>query len=212
MVAENRDSSSAKAVLVFTKKPEAGKVKTRLIPALGAEGAFRLYTRLLSRQIQWLASESDYAVQLWVTPTTEDPLIQSLADDYGLDIYAQQGRDLGERMYNAARAALQQYHAIVLLGVDCPALTAAHLEQTFHWLEAEDAVLGPAEDGGYVLLGLKAAATPLFTQHNWGAGDVAETTREAFRRLGWRWRELPRLWDLDRPQDLARLETLDIMF
>jgi uncharacterized protein len=203
-------TAPSKAVLVFTKVPEVGKVKTRLIPALGAEGAAQLYSHLLHRQIDWLTRATDYAVQLWVSPSIEHPLIQALAEDFALTLHRQQGMDLGERMYNAANTALQQYQKVVLLGVDCPALKAEYMDQTFAWLERDDAVLGPAEDGGYVLLGLKTAAPQLFRGHNWGAADVAETTRTALRGLGWHWRELPLLWDLDRPEDLSQLQSLGI--
>jgi uncharacterized protein len=203
-------TASSKAVLVFTKVPEVGKVKTRLIPALGAEGATQLYRHLLHRQIDWLTRATGYAVQLWVSPSIEHPLIQTLAEDFALTLHCQQGGDLGERMYHAASTALQQHQKIVLIGVDCPALKAEYIDQTFAWLERDDAVLGPAEDGGYVLLGLKTAAPQLFRGHNWGAADVAETTRAVLRGLEWRWREQPLLWDLDRPEDLSQLQSLGI--
>jgi rSAM/selenodomain-associated transferase 1 len=210
MAIEYVHRSTSTAVLVFTKIPEAGRVKTRLIPALGAEGASELYSRLLRRQIHWLVKETIYPIQLWVTPSKDHPLIRTLADDYHLTIRYQQGCDLGERMHHAAREALSHYRQVVLLGIDCPALTADYLRKACDWLAGEDAVLGPAEDGGYVLLGLKEAAAPLFHGHNWGERDVAETTRAAFRGLGWHWRELPTLWDVDRPQDLPQLEELGI--
>ncbi|MES9850700.1 MAG: TIGR04282 family arsenosugar biosynthesis glycosyltransferase [Candidatus Thiodiazotropha sp. L084R] len=210
MATDSNTEPSTNAVLVFTKVPEVGKVKTRLIPALGAEGATELYRRLLDRQIHWLANETNYAIQLWISSLEEHPLIQKLVEDCGLTLHCQQGKDLGERMHQAAITALQKYQKVVLLGVDCPALTADHLQQTFNWLEREDAVLGPAQDGGYVLLGLKAVAPSLFKEHNWGAADVAETTRAALRGLEWRWCELPVLWDLDRPEDLIQLKTLGI--
>lgn len=210
MEIEAATAPSSMAVLVFTKVPEVGEVKTRLIPALGAEGATQLYSHLLHRLLDWLTSTTDYPLQLWVSPSIGHPLIQTLAEEYALTLHAQQGVDLGERMYHAANRALQQHQKVVLLGVDCPALKAEYLDQTFAWLEREDAVLGPAEDGGYVLLGLKTAAPQLFKGHNWGAADVAETTRAALRGLGWRWGELPPLWDLDRPEDLSRLQSLAI--
>jgi rSAM/selenodomain-associated transferase 1 len=210
MAIEYSHCSISTAVLVFTKIPQVGRVKTRLIPVLGAEGASELYRRLLRRQIHWLARETNYPIQLWITPSKDHPLIRSLADDYHLTIRYQQGCDLGERMHHAAREALLHYRQAVLLGVDCPALTADYLHKACDWLATEDAVLGPAEDGGYVLLGLKEAAAALFQGHHWGGGDVAETTRASLRGLGWRWRELPMLWDLDRPEDLPKLEELGI--
>ncbi len=199
------------AVLIFTKTPQAGRVKTRLIPLLGEEGASRLYTTLLRREIEWLSCDTPYALEIWATPEVKHPLWQELTDRYGITIHPQQGADLGARMGQAARDALGRYRRVLLLGVDCPALTPSHLRQAFAWLQqGEDAVLGPAEDGGYVLLGLNHWHPALFEGHDWGGGSVADTTRGALRGIGWRWKELSPLWDLDRPQDLSRLRELGI--
>ncbi|MCU7851686.1 MAG: TIGR04282 family arsenosugar biosynthesis glycosyltransferase [Candidatus Thiodiazotropha sp. (ex Monitilora ramsayi)] len=199
------------AVLIFAKAPYAGQVKTRLIPAIGKHAATELYTRLLEREIAWIANETPYDIELWVSPDTTHPRLQSLAKRHSLSLFVQQGEDLGERMGYAAKQALKRYRRIVLLGVDCPALKADHLQQVFEWLIAgEDAVIGPAEDGGYVLLGLNAWDDSLFHGHEWGKETVAETTRQALREIGWRWRELPTLWDLDRPSDLQQLKPLNI--
>ncbi|MCU7916295.1 MAG: TIGR04282 family arsenosugar biosynthesis glycosyltransferase [Candidatus Thiodiazotropha sp. (ex Gloverina cf. vestifex)] len=199
------------AVLIFAKAPYAGQVKTRLIPAIGERAATELYARLLEREIAWIVNETPYDIELWVSPDTAHPLLQSLAKRHSLSLFVQQGEDLGGRMGYAARHAMKRYHRIVLLGVDCPALTADHLQQTFDWLVAgEDAVIGPAEDGGYVLLGLNAWDIRLFHGHDWGKETVAESTRRAMREIGWRWRELPALWDLDRPSDLQQLRPLNI--
>ncbi|MCU7809858.1 MAG: TIGR04282 family arsenosugar biosynthesis glycosyltransferase [Candidatus Thiodiazotropha sp. (ex Notomyrtea botanica)] len=199
------------AVLIFAKAPYAGQVKTRLIPAIGERAATELYARLLEREIAWIVNETPYDIELWVSPDTTHPLLQSLAQAHPLSLFVQQGKDLGERMGYAARQALKRYRRIVLLGVDCPALTADHLQQTFDWLIAgEDAVIGPAEDGGYVLLGLNAWDDSLFHGHEWGKETVAESTRQAVSKIGWRWRELPVLWDLDRPSDLQQLKLLNI--
>ncbi|MCU7844428.1 MAG: TIGR04282 family arsenosugar biosynthesis glycosyltransferase [Candidatus Thiodiazotropha sp. (ex Monitilora ramsayi)] len=199
-------------VLIFTKPPCPGRVKTRLIPAIGEVAATKLYARLLQRQIAWIDRETPYDIELWVTSDSSHPLLQALESEYPLSIHLQQGGDLGERMGHAARQALKRYRRVVLLGVDCPALTAGHLQQAFGWLRAgEDAVLGPAEDGGYVLLGLNKWSEQLFQGHQWGAETVAQSTRRAFEAMGWRWRELPLLWDLDRPGDLERLARLDLV-
>jgi rSAM/selenodomain-associated transferase 1 len=205
-------TKASSTILVFSKLPEVGKVKTRLIPALGAAGAANLYCRLLDRQLSWLTTQTDYPIQLWLTPTLDHPLIQQWTSAANLSLFLQQGEGLGERMMHAARQALQNYQQIVLLGVDCPALTPIHLQQTFQWLASCDGVLGPARDGGYVLLGLKSAPETLFQGHNWGGTDVADSTRKAMQKLEWQWRELPMLWDLDHPEDLLRLNALGIAY
>ncbi|MBV2107986.1 MAG: TIGR04282 family arsenosugar biosynthesis glycosyltransferase [Candidatus Thiodiazotropha sp. (ex Ctena orbiculata)] len=195
------------AVLIFAKAPIEGLVKTRLIPVIGEEAVTRLYNRLLVRVVDWICTQTPYAVELWVTPDREHPIWPRLAAQYDLSIQLQRGTDLGERMGSAAALALARHRHVALLGVDCPVLAAHHLHQAFDWLsDGDDAVLGPAEDGGYVLLGLNRYHRRLFEGHNWGGGDVAASTREALSALGWRWRELPELWDLDRPQDLQRLQ------
>ena len=97
--------------------------------------------------------------------------------------------------------------AAILVGCDCPALTPDYLGAAAASLAAgNDAVLGPAEDGGYVLIALTRADRSLFERVDWGGADVLETTRERLRGLRWRWRELATLWDVDRPGDLLRLE------
>ena len=106
----------------------------------------------------------------------------------------------------AATKALDQADAVILIGADCPLLEARHLTRAFGWLQqGEDAVLGPAEDGGYVLLGLRRVNRALFRDITWGGDQVLAQTRQRLARLGWRWRELEPLWDLDRPADLDRL-------
>ena len=95
---------------------------------------------------------------------------------------------------------------VILVGADCPLLEARHLASAFDWLQqGEDAVLGPAEDGGYVLLGLRRVNRALFRDIPWGGDQVLALTRQRLAQLGWRWRELEPLWDLDRPADLDRL-------
>lgn len=200
---------SDNAVLIFAKSPRPGAVKTRLIPHLGAQGASELYTGLLRREIEWLAGDTPYDLEIWVTPDVRHPLWRELSGRYRLSLFEQRGSDLGERMGAAAREALARYRRIVLLGVDCPALTPRHLRQAFAWLrQGADAVLGPAEDGGYVLLGLKRWHPSLFEGHAWGSDRVADTTRQALRGIDWEWRELAPLWDLDRPEDLQQLGNL----
>ena len=109
-------------------------------------------------------------------------------------------------MQTAAAGALQQGEIVLLIGVDCPALTPNHLARALSWLDqGADAVLGPAEDGGYVLLGLRRPAPAVFAEMPWGSERVLALTRERMARLDWDWRELETLWDLDRPPDYERL-------
>ena len=201
-------NSADRAILVFAKAPVDGEVKTRLIPVLGEAGATSLYRRLLHQLVGRLVQEQLAAVELWCAPDTGHADFQHLQKLEGVSLYPQRGGDLGQRMAYATGQALQRYRQVLLIGVDCPALHMDLLRQAMDWLQGVDAVLGPAEDGGYVLLGLKHMADCLFSDLPWGTAEVARITRQCMQNLEWRWRELPVLWDLDRPEDLARLQEL----
>jgi len=192
-------------ILIFAKAPEPGYVKTRLIPALGAEGAADLYMRLLDQTVSVVTAANLAPVQLWCAPDQEHLFFQKLANQYDLSLHVQPDGDLGERMYSAASLALRVSEAVVLIGADCPMLGSGHLSQSLLWLmNGDDAVIGPAEDGGYVLLGLSQANTALFENMPWGGGQVLSLTQERMAGLGWHWQELEPLWDLDRPADVER--------
>jgi rSAM/selenodomain-associated transferase 1 len=193
-------------ILIFAKAPEPGQVKTRLIPVLGARGAADLQARLLRDTMARLAATRLASIELWCAPDCLREPFPELADRYRLGIHGQRGTELGERMLHAATDALRRGDKVVLVGTDCPSLDGAYLEQALMALEGHDAVLGPAEDGGYGLLGLKRAAETLFRDMPWGSDRVAELTRNRMEGLAWQWAELPLLWDLDRPEDLERLD------
>ncbi len=194
-------------LLIFTKTPVPGEVKTRLIPALGAEGAARLQVELTRRFVDTLMQERICPLELWVSPDAQHPLFQDLNDRHGIDIYRQQGDDLGERMLHACIHAAGRAERLLLVGTDCPDLTAGVLARALDGLEHRDAVLNPALDGGYVLLGLRCPEPSLFHTMPWGTDRVAGITRERMRALAWQWEELPPLRDLDRPEDLAILHS-----
>jgi len=195
-------------ILIFAKAPEPGRVKTRLIPILGAQGAADLHARLLTDTLARLAPARLAPVELWCAPDPGRAPFPELASRYRLGLHPQRGADLGARMLDAAADALARSGAVVLIGTDCPPLGEAYLARALASLRRADAVLGPAQDGGYVLLGLKRAAPELFSSIPWGTDRVAATTRDRMDTLGWDWAELPVLWDLDRPDDLTRLAAL----
>jgi rSAM/selenodomain-associated transferase 1 len=182
-----------------------GQVKTRLIPALGADGAAALHRRLTEQQLERLCTDAAGPVELWVTPDTEHPFVEGLARRWPIDRYPQQGNDLGSRMQYAAGQALKRADSVILVGTDCPRLDAAYIRAAAERLRFDNAVLGPALDGGYVLLGLRRVHRLLFAEIPWGTSEVAALTRQRLTRLGWRWSELEALADIDRPEDLAEL-------
>lgn len=186
-------------IAVFAKAPVPGRVKTRLIPLLGSAGAAALQARLIEATLAKACAVEDARVCLWVA-----------GGDYaappGVAVARQQGADLGARMNHAFAVTLARARSCVLIGTDCPALTAAHLRLAFERLRTHDAVVAPAEDGGYVLIGLNAPQPRLFEGIAWGESTVMSATRAAIEACGLRASYLPTLPDLDTPQDLARAQ------
>jgi rSAM/selenodomain-associated transferase 1 len=195
-------------ILVFAKAPLPGQVKTRLIPALGAQGAARLHERLLRETLLRMSRVAkmrpDVGLELWCAPDRSHPLFQELCLAHALRLQDQCAGDLGQRLFAGASEALRRAHAVLLIGSDCPDLGVEQIDQAVSALRAPgiDAVLGPALDGGYALLGIRRAEPGLFTNMPWGGDRVAAVTRERMIALGWCWRELPELRDVDRPEDL----------
>lgn len=188
-----------------------GACKTRLIPALGPEAAAKLAEDLLIGTLERIATADLAEVELWCAPDISHHAFQELAKRHELQLQTQRGADLGERMKAATAAALAANERVLLIGTDCPELDAAYLQQALAALEERPAVLGPADDGGYVLLGLRRAAVTvlaaLFAPMPWGSDQVAAITRERMRAAGLEWTELPSLTDIDRPEDLEALIT-----
>lgn len=147
---------------------------------------------------------------LWVTSNSSHKDFVSICNKK--NIYLQSGQDLGARMAGAIQQTLQdeQLESVILIGTDCPALTIDYLEQALLALESgSDVVLGPAEDGGYVLIGMRRAIPAVFAGIPWGSDQVLTRTLEALAADGLSYSLLERLWDVDRPEDLARLQELD---
>lgn len=198
--------------MVFAKAPVPGAVKTRLIPVLGPEGAAALHARLIKRTLAVASVAARDALELHAAP--EDDFLRYCAARYNAALVPQYGEDLGDRMHHAFERALSRRGctSAVLMGSDCPALTGTHIRSALRVLhDGYDAVLGPAEDGGYVLLGVARTDRRLFEGIAWGTSEVLDQTRTRLRELGWRWRELETLWDVDRPADWARLHASQLL-
>jgi hypothetical protein len=198
--------SDGTAVIVFARAPCPGAVKTRLIPLLGAEGAAALHARLVERTLETARAAAFRRIELHGTPDINDPFFRFCAGHFAVARAAQAGGDLGARMLAAFESVLATHPRALLLGSDCPALSARHLRQADRALrEGTDAVFVPCEDGGYALIGLQRPEARLFDGIAWGGGNVMADTRNRLTGLGWRWRELETLWDVDRPEDYRRL-------
>jgi rSAM/selenodomain-associated transferase 1 len=194
------------ALVVLTKAPVPGTVKTRLVPLLGAEDAAALHARLLEHMLGTALRARCARVELHGAPH-RDPFLLAAAARFGVRLRAQGGGDLGRRMLRALERALRDADYALLVGTDCPALRPQDLRAALKALRCgHDAVLVPTEDGGYALVGLRRASKRLFAGVPWGTARVFDATRRRLARLGWRWAHLRTLWDVDRPEDYARLE------
>ena len=193
-------------VIVLARAARPGAVKTRLIPLLGLEGSAALHARMVKHSLATARKAALGAVELHCTPDCDDDFFRFCSNRYHAELREQADGDLGARMAAAASRALAAHARVLLMGSDCPALTARHLRQANQTLAGgADAVLMPAEDGGYVLMGLSRFDARLFEGIAWGTESVLRETRDRLRTLGWSWQELEALWDVDRPEDYRRL-------
>ena len=196
-------------IAVFARAPIAGQAKTRLIPRLGAAGAARLQRQLIERALERAQSVRGARVTLWTT--ADDADTHALAEAARATVRLQQGHDLGARMSNAFAVTLDGTRPMLLIGTDCPVQTGTDLETAIAALREADAVIQPAEDGGYVLIGMKQFHPALFEQVAWGSATVLATTRARATDRGVRLAELPMSWDLDRSEDLDRALALGLV-
>ena len=181
----------------------------RLHRGLGAQGAGARQGELVRGTGARAARGGLAPVELWVSGAAHEAFFAGLGAEYRCALRQQRGVDLGARMSHALGDSLRTARFAVLIGSDCPAMDAHYLEHACESLvHGADAVLGPAEDGGYVLIGARRGEPALFTDIAWGTSDVLAQTRVRLAELGWHWDELPVQWDLDRPEDLARLARL----
>ncbi len=191
------------AVAILAKAPLPGFAKTRLAPALGADGAAALQARLIERAVETARAAQIGPVTLWAAPDQDHPAFQALAALFGVTLARQPDGDLGARML--AALAAPRGPALVI-GTDCPALAPAHLRAAADALLAGiDVVIVPVEDGGYALIGMRAPQPRLFTDMPWSTAGVMAETRRRLVRLSLSWREPARLWDVDLPADIERL-------
>lgn len=192
-------------LLIFCKAPVAGQVKTRLQPTLTAIQAVSVHQQLTRLALDRAFQQPLCDVQLCCAPDTNHTFFEQCAKDYPLLLTTQCGADLGQRMHNAFIDALSRYRSAILIGCDCPSLTVDDLQQGLTVLQSgKDAIIAPAEDGGYVLIGLNAPQLALFEDMDWGTETVMEETRCRAKRASISIYELDRQWDVDTADDWAR--------
>ncbi len=193
-------------VQVFARAPVPGTVKTRLIPILGAQGATELHCRLVQRALSTVAIARIGPTEVWTTPPADAAFIQVCRRLLGIPVHLQPEGHLGERMLAAATSGLARAERVLIVGTDVPGMHHEDLRRAYQaLLDGADVVLGPAEDGGYWLIGMRRTDPELFAGIAWGSATVLEDTRARLRNCGWTWAELATHWDVDRPEDVSRL-------
>ena len=195
-------------LILFTRYPEPGRTKTRLIPALGIQGAAALQRRMseaLVAQMTRFANQYPVSQEIRYTDGTQQSMAAWLSSD--IPCLDQGEGDLGDRLHRAfAQAFAQGCRPVVVIGADCPDLTPALFAQAFGALEEQNLVLGPAMDGGYYLIGLNLPAPALFTNIPWGSGEVLAATLQQAQALHLSTHLLEPLADVDRPEDLRHFD------
>ncbi len=199
------------AILVFCKAPVAGQVKTRLMPQLSAEQAVDVHIELTERTLSLLNNSYFCPIQLWCSLGTSHLFFDDCANKYKVSLHTQQGKDLGERMYHAINTALTTSSSVLLIGCDCPSFESNDFEFAITALEAEnDVVIAPAEDGGYVMIGMTQAQPQLFSNMTWGHDLVLNDTRHRLAELDLKYIETRPHWDVDTANDLQRYKRTKI--
>jgi uncharacterized protein len=194
----------AEKLVIFTRYPEAGKTKTRLIPVLGAIGAAVLQqqmTELTIAKCRKLINIRDLSIEIWFHGGDRKLMQKWLGNEL---MYQPQGTgNLGAKMSQAFATAFQsEIDRMVIIGTDCPELTADILNDAFNSLSDRDLVLGEARDGGYYLIGLSRLIPDLFVEIDWGTEVVFKQTKQVAEKLNLTVAYLPILNDIDRPEDL----------
>ena len=192
-------------IIIFAKAPLPGFAKTRLIPVLGPAGAAKLARRMLHRTLDSAMAAAIGPVELCVTPEIVSTAWLGVDIAQEIEISAQGGGDLGARLARATQRALEYDEAVLLIGTDCVEMSAQLLREAAVALKHKDAVIYPAADGGYALLGLTEFHPSLFDNIAWSTDSVAAETIGRIGQLGWSLEVGALLHDVDEPDDLKRV-------
>jgi len=194
-----------RCLCLFARTPERGRVKRRLAASLGEDGALAAHEELLGGVLARCLEGRDYQVTLWLTDLAGAPeWLTGVCGEAGV-MLRQQGRgDLGARMQECLQTELAESRYCVLIGSDCPDIDATYVSAAFKALAAADVVFGPAEDGGYGLIGLSRPAPELFDGMRWGDDQVLSRSLERAERSDMSVVCLPEIYDVDRIEDWER--------
>ena len=189
-------------IIIFAKAPQPGFAKTRLIPALGKEGAAELAQQMLLHTLHEAINAGIDQVELCITPEINDAAWHDVQLPNGIVISDQGEGDLGARLARAVRRSAEQGQSVLLIGTDCVEMSAKLLHRAAQTLHEHDAVIHCTVDGGYALLGIRQFSPFLFSDMPWSTNAVASTTLARIRQLGWSVHIGKILHDVDEPQDL----------
>lgn len=196
-------------ILIFAKAPLPGKVKTRLTPPLNPVQAAELHQKLLTRTLKMATQTALAPVSLYCSPDQQHPFFVRCQQTYPIDLAQQIGDDLGARMQHGIETVLQHSRIAIVIGSDCPEMNQRYLEEAIQRLRSgSDVVLGPATDGGYVLIGMKQIHPQLFSDIEWGSDTVLGQTMERIMQAGLQLSLLESMQDIDRPEDLQHIKAL----
>lgn len=195
-------------IMQFAKWPEAGRVKTRLMPELGAEGAMNAHVRLSLAVLENLVASGFDLRFLWDrqlddAPEAASSILERL-EALGVGQSWQQGEVLGERMTQALESGLQRVAKAMVVGSDCPSVDAEYVRLAAATLDEVDVVLGPSDDGGYVLIGTRIVVPGMLAGVAWGTENALEQTCDRLAQAGLTFALLPEKWDVDEPEDWRR--------
>ena len=197
-------------IIVFCKAPVAGQVKTRLMPHLSAEQAADVHRELTHRVLLLLSNSQLCQVQLWCSPDSEHPFFTQCAQQYDLSLHVQQGPDLGGRMHHAIRSALEYSSKVLLIGCDCPSLTVEDFGFAINALKSHnDIVYSPAEDGGYVMVGMTKPQPRVFLEMTWGHENVFKHSQSRVKEAELNLVQTRLHWDVDNFADWQRFNRYD---
>jgi rSAM/selenodomain-associated transferase 1 len=195
-----------KTIVIMTKVPQAGKVKTRLQPFLTAQQSAEISICFLQDTEQKARAVTQNLIIAFSPIEKKNLLIDILQTNPIL--IGQKGENLGERMFHAFEFAFSlNSDAVVMIGTDSPTFPAEFVERAFTLLETKsDAVLGKTDDGGFYLIGLRKAYKRIFENVEWSSPKTFEQTKQNIENLSLNLREIPVWYDVDTPEDFVKLE------
>ena len=187
---------------IFARTPELGRVKQRLAVERGAEQALAAHEALLKRTIQQTVEDTGYTTELWLTRLNPD--LPDWLQHNSASLHEQPAGDLGWRMQQVMAASLTRAERCVLIGSDCPGIDSEYVAAAFAALDGSEVVFGPAEDGGYGLVGFSRLVPEVFAESIWGDEGVLDRAQQRLATAAVSVSLLPELYDVDEPADWRR--------